>query len=82
MPPDLKQAVIDGLLTMVDCKFAGYFIGDCHLFDMVEAAGEPVEGMSSHFYSDNSPSVGIVNQQSSQAKSPMPARTLRWLAWR
>lgn len=80
MPPDLKTAVRSGTLTMVDCEFAGYFIAHCHLHDILTAQGQEVAGMSAHYLSDNSPTVGIVNRQASRALSPMPAMTLRRLA--
>ena len=82
MPKDLEDAVTEGSLTMVDCEFIGYFIGNCILHDLIAEAGEPLAGMNSHFLSDNSPTVGIVTRQASRAKSPTPARTLRWLALR
>ena len=82
MPADLRTAVIDGRLTMVDCEFVGYFIGNCHLYDLVEASGEDLPGMCSHFFSDNSPTDSILLKQSSKAPPPTPARTLRWLARR
>ena len=82
MPPNLKRAVIEGWLTMVDCKFAGFFIGNCHLPNLVEAVGAKLAGMCSHFFSDNSPTVAIVERQATSAKSPMPARALRWMVRR
>jgi len=82
MPADLKRAVIEGRLTMVDCEFAGYFIANCHLHDLLEGEGQRPAGMSSHFYSDNSPTVAIVGRQATSAQSPMPSRTLRWMARR
>ena len=82
MPPDLHAAVQEGTLTMVDCEFAGYFIANCMLHDELEAMGQALAGMNSHFLSDNSPTVGIVNRQASRAKSSMPSRTLRWMARR
>ena len=82
MPPDLKQAVIDGRLTMVDCEFVGYFISNCHLYDVLVMDGAETAGMHSHTFSDNSPTVGISERQASRAKSPTPARILRWNAIR
>jgi hypothetical protein len=82
MPVDLRDSVRNGQLTMVDCEFAGYFIWNCMLVDRLEAEGIETAGMNSHCLSDNSPTVGIVNRQASRAKSPMPSRTLRWLAMR
>ena len=82
MPRDLEEAVVGGTLTMVDCEFIGYFIGNTMLQELLAEAGEPLAGMNSHFFSDNSPTVGIVNRQAARAKSPTPARTLRWLAMR
>ena len=82
MPLDLEAAVTDGSLTMVDCEFVGYFIGNALLQEMVLDEQGSLAGMNSHFFSDNSPTVGIVNRQASKAKSPTPARTLRWLATR
>ncbi len=82
MPSQLRRRVEEGSLTMVDCEFAAYFIGNCLLHDELLAAGGRVAGMNSHFYSDNSPTVGIVGRQATRAQSPMPARTLRWMARR
>ncbi len=82
MPQDLSRAVDEGTLTMVDCEFAAYFIGNLLLHDIILANSPTVAGMNSHFFSDNSPTVGIVNRQATRAKSPMPSRTLRWLSRR
>ena len=82
MPPDLRRAVEQGTLTMVDCEFAAYFIGELLLQDLVLAEHGTLAGMHSHFFSDNSPTVGIINRQATRALSPMPMRTLRWLARR
>ena len=82
IPPDLKRAVVEGQLMMVDCEFAGFFMGNCHLHDLVEAVGAKLAGMCSHFFSDNSPTVAIVERQATSAKSPMPARALRWMVRR
>ena len=80
MPKDLREAVANGTLTMVDCEFVGYFIHNCMLHDMAEVALGTTAGMTSHTYSDNSPSVAILQRGASRAKSPTPARVLRWLA--
>ena len=82
MPIDLKTAVREGRLTMVDCELVGYFISNCHLHDLLLAEGKPTAGMSSHTFSDNSGAVGITTKQASRASSPTPARALRWLATR
>ena len=82
LPADLRKAVEEGTLTMVDCEFAAYFIGELLLQDMVLERVGTLAGMNSHFFSDNSPTVGIVNRQATRALSPMPARTLRWLSRR
>ena len=82
MPPDLHQAVEKGTLTMVDCEFAAYFIGNLLLHDEVLATTGSMAGVNAHFFSDNSPTVGIVERQATRAKSPMPSRTLRWLSKR
>ena len=82
MPPDLMRAVREGKLTMVDCEFVGFFIHNCMLHDMAEEALGTTAGMTSHTYSDNSPSVSILHREASRATSPTPARVLRWLALR
>jgi len=78
-PDDIKQAVRNGTLSMVDCEFAAYFIAECMLDDI---AGRPVAGLSTFLWTDNSPTEGIVLRQASRAQSPMPEATLRWLALR
>ena len=82
MPQDLRQAVEEGTLTMVDCEFAAYFIGNLLLHEIILSGAGTIAGINSHFFSDNSPTVGIMNRQATRAKSPMPARTLRWLSKR
>ena len=78
-PADIVRAVQEGRLTMVDCEYAAYFIQEC-LLDFL-LLGE-VAGMFSFVWSDNSPTVGIVQRQASRAQSPMPQMTLLWLALR
>ena len=78
-PEDITQGVRDGTISMVDCEFAAYFIGECMLDELSE---RPVAGLSSFLWTDNSPTEAIVLRQATRAKSTMPAATLRWLALR
>ena len=78
-PDDIQKAIRQGTLTMVDCEFAAYFMGECMLDDLLEG---PIAGISSFAITDNSPTEGIVLRQASRATSPMPAACLRWLALR
>lgn len=78
-PQDIQRAVRQGTLTMVDCEFAAYFIGECMLDDLYQG---PVAGLSSFAITDNSPTEGIVLRQASRASSTMPSACLRWLALR
>jgi len=76
-PNDIKQGIRDGTISMVDCEFAAYFIGECMLDELSE---HPVAGLSSFLWTDNSPTEAIVHQQATRMKSTMPASTLQWLA--
>lgn len=78
-PDDIKRAVRNGTLSMVDCEFAAYFIAECMIDDLSE---RPVAGLSTFLWTDNSPTEAIVQRQASRAKSTMPEATLRWLALR
>ena len=78
-PSDITQAIRDGLLSMVDCEFAAYFIEECMLEDMTET---PTSGISSFVWTDNSPVAGIVQRQASRAESVVPQTILQWLALR
>jgi len=78
-PEDIKQAVRDGTISMVDCEFAAYFIAECMVDELTEL---PVAGLSTFLWTDNSPTEAIVQRQASRAKSTMPEATLRWLALR
>ena len=82
MPADLEAAVISRNLTMVDCEYAGVFIQVCFMQELAEAQWGEAAGMASLTFTDNSPTAGIVRRQASRANSPMPARTLRFLALR
>lgn len=82
MPPDLTAAVATGALSMVDCEFAAYFMSAILLEQIAHAHQVPLPGLNVHSFSDNSPTVHIVRRQAARAKSPMPARALRWLALR
>jgi hypothetical protein len=82
MPVNMGNLVWDGRLTMVDCKFARYFIWSCMLADLLEALGAETAKMSSHCVSGNLPTVRIVNGQAMQAKLPMPSQILQWLVMR
>jgi hypothetical protein len=82
MPPDLRRAVVEGRLPMVDCEFVGYFIENCVIHDLAEESLGTTAGMTSFTFSDNSPTVDILHREASRATSPTPARTLRWLAFR
>jgi len=78
-PEDITQGVRDGTISMVDCEFAAYFIGECMLDELSEW---PIAGLSSFLWMDNSPTEAIVLRQAPRAKSTMPAATFRWLALR
>ena len=78
-PEDIKRGVRDGTISMVDCEFAAYFIGECMIDEL---SGCPVAGLSTFLWTDNSPTEAIVLRQATRAKSTMPAATLRWLALR
>ena len=56
---------MSGKLTMVDCEFAGCFISNCHLHDVLEKEGKPTAGMSSHAFSDNRLKVLFVHERKS-----------------
>jgi len=88
MPPDLEQDVIQGRLTMVDCEAMAWFLSECLVDDLVLAnyssqdETSPSAGLSTFFFSDNSPTVGIAQRQASRAKSRTPERLLRLLSLR
>ena len=82
MPPDLEQAVTDGTVTMVDCEFVAFLIHQCLAQQLAEQEWGWIAGMTSHTYSDNSPTVGIIRRGASRATSPTPANILKLLALR
>ena len=78
-PDDIKRAIQEGALSMVDCEFVAYFIAECMIDDLSQ---RPVAGLSTFLWTDNSPTEAIVQRQASRAKSTMPETCLRWLALR
>ena len=82
MPPDLEQAVSDGTVTMVDCEFVAFLLHQCLAQHLAEQEWGWIAGMTSHTYSDNSPTVGIHGRGASRAASPTPANILKLLALR
>jgi len=78
-PEDIKRGVRDGTISMVDCEFAAYFIEECMIDELTD---EPIEGLSTFVWTDNSPTEAIVQRQATRAKSTMPEAALRWLALR
>jgi hypothetical protein len=67
-PDDIKAAVRQGMLSMADCKSAAYFtvIQECMLDHLL---GGEVAGVSTHMFSDNTPTVGCIKCKSSGGKS-------------
>jgi len=76
LPDDIKQGIRDGMISMVDCEFAAYFIGECMLDELSK---RPVAGLSSFLWMGHSFTEAIVFRQATCTNSTMPAATSRWL---
>ena len=81
MTPHLRKQVEDGQLTIADCEFVAWFLQECLLDEILTAEGTTA-GVSSHTWSDNSPTVGWADRQASNAQSTTPNRAIRWMAIR
>jgi hypothetical protein len=75
-PPDIKQAVQDGMLSMAGCESVAYFVQECirdHLLD------GKVTWVSTHNFSDNTLKVGRITRHTSGGESPFTEEMLHCL---
>jgi hypothetical protein len=56
-PPNIEQAIRDGMLSMADCKSAAYFVQECILDHLLDGK---VMGVSTQNFLDNTPTVGRI----------------------
>jgi hypothetical protein len=78
-PPDIKQAIRDGTLSMANCESAAYFVQECirdHLLD------GKVTGVFTHNFSDNTPTVGRITCHTSGGESSFTEEMLHCLGIR
>jgi hypothetical protein len=66
-PPDIKLAVREGRLSMADCESGAYFVQECLLDHLLNSQ---VAGVSTHNFSDNTPTVGWITHHTSGGNPP------------
>jgi hypothetical protein len=75
-PPNIEQAIQDGVLSMADCESAAYFVQECILDNLLDGK---VAGVSTHNFSDNTPTVGRITRHISGGESPFTKEMLHCL---
>jgi hypothetical protein len=78
-PPDLKLAVREGRLSMVDCESEAYFVQECLLDHLLNGQ---VAGVSTLNFSDNTPTVGRITHHTSRGESSFTEEMLHCLGIR
>jgi hypothetical protein len=74
--PDIEQAIWDGMLSMAGCESAPYFVQQCILDHLLDGT---VAGVSTHNFSDNTPTVGWITQHTNGGESPFTEEMLHCL---
>jgi hypothetical protein len=66
-PPNIELAVWEGRLSMADCKSWAYFVQECLLDHLLNGQ---VAGVSTHNFSDNTPTVSRITHHRRDATLP------------